>query len=194
MTKLRNLLMIGAAVTAVAAAVTGPALAHALKYHEMDVRTPFGTVEHIRYAGDTPPEVRFDAQPVADIFNASPFVEMERISAAMDRQTNELWRMADPRGLFDMTSPQAIQARLGSLPPGTEGYSVATFTTAGGKTCVQKMTYDYTGHGQPQIEKTASGDCAAGAAGAGNTPASVQAKSPVEHALKHDWKVIEAAL
>ena len=194
MTRLRNFLMVGAAVTAVAAAVAGPALAHALKYHEMDVRTPFGTVEHIRYTGDTPPEVRFDAQPVADIFAAPPFADIERISAALDRQAYELAQMADPQGLFDVTSPQALQARLGSLPPGTEGYSVAAFTTADGKTCVEKMTYDYTGHGQPQIEKASSGDCAAGAAGAGNTPARVQAKSPVEHALKHDWKVIEAAL
>lgn len=196
MTKLRKFLMIGAGVAAVAAVVAGPALAHALKYHEMDVRGPDGEVAHIRYTGNTPPQVRFDAQPVADNFGGffymRPFAEMERVSAALDRQAAEMMQEINSPVFFSVPSPQAIQARLGAMPRGAEGYSMMTISE-NGKTCTERMSYDYTGNGKPQVQKASYGDCGTGSLKS-DVPAKVQVKSPLTHSLEHGVKVIEAAL
>lgn len=200
MKKLRNFLMIGAAVAAVAAVATGPALAQTLRYHDMTMQSPDGTITHIRYAGNTPPKVEFaspDQSILADVADSAPFVQMDRISAAMDRQADALWRAVGASDPFTFASPQTVAARLSHLPPGTEGYSVVSYS-AGGKTCTEKMAYSYDGHGKPMIENASTGDCGAGASSSGASngaaPMKVQAENPVAHTLKHDWHVIEAAL
>lgn len=195
MKKLRNFLMIGAGVAALAGIAAGPALAQSLRYHDMTVQSPDGSVAHIRYAGNTPPKVEFaapDQSVFADVADSAPFVQMDRISAAMDRQAAALWQTFDASDPFTFASPQTVAARLQHLPPGAEGYSVVTYSS-GGKTCTEKMAYDYNGHGKPMVQKASFGDCALGAS-SGNAPMKVQAQSPVEHTLKHDWHVIEAAL
>lgn len=195
MKKLRNFLMIGAGVAALAGIAAGPALAQSLGYHDMTVQSPDGAVAHIRYAGNTPPKVEFaapDQSVFANVVDRTPFVEMDRISAAMDRQAEALWRGFDVSDPFTMASPQTIASRLQHLPPGAEGYSVVTYSS-GGKSCTEKMAYSYDGHGKPMVQQASAGDCALGS-GSGVTPMKVQARSPVEHTLKHDWHVIEAAL
>src|ERR1700753_2191885 len=78
------------------------AIAQIKHSHVLQVRLPDGTLEEIRYAGDTPPVVRLQpgwapaayAWP-ADAFGAdSPFLALERISAQMDREAAALLQQA----------------------------------------------------------------------------------------------------
>ncbi|MCO6186473.1 hypothetical protein [Rhizobium sp. L1K21] len=202
MPKLRNFLMIGAAVTAVAAVVTGPALARAIEYHEMNVQAPDGEIAHVRYAGNTPPKVSFDAGPVADDaaspFDVVPFAEVERISQALDRQAAALLTAAVVPPIFTIQSPGAVEAQLAKMPKGAEGYSFVS-VTSGGKTCTERMSYGYDGHGKPVVQKASAGDCGAQGQtattdGAAKSPLKVSAKPSLTQTLKQDWKKIETSI
>ena len=164
MRNLRTLLMIGAGIVAVTA---GSAFARDMM-HEMTVRLPDGSVEQIRYIGDTPPTIRLDNPahrvrvPVADdLFSADPFAELERISAEMDSQAAQMMQVFDRIGP-PMAAPGALPGLLnvdmGKLPPGVQGYSVYS-VTSGGKTCSQSIRYMSDGHGAPKVEKASSGAC-----------------------------------
>ena len=203
MKKLGNFLMIGAAATVAAAILAGPVLARDLHMHEMTMRLPDGGVAHIRYAGNTPPQVSFDdfalrntgfsgalpADPFTGPF-ADPFADMERISAAMDRQAAQMMRLANAD--FSAASPQALEARLGELPRGAAGYSVYS-VTSGGKTCTERMAFGYDSHGKPVVQKASAGNCAVVSAPADHAP-SYHVSNPAPRAPSSGVKVIEAAL
>jgi hypothetical protein len=198
MTRIRNLFLVGAAAAAVAAAgAAGAAAAQIVKYHEMNVLSPDGAVAHIRYAGDTPPQIRFEqvATPTAfeQAFAGSPFGDIERISAAMDQQAAALFNMANGPDMFADLAPGAIQARLAQLPPGTQGYSVFS-VSSGGKTCTEQMSYGYDGHGQPQVHRVASGACDTAAAAPSASPAPLHVKAPHQSVGQSLPGLIEAAL
>lgn len=197
MKKRGNFLMIGAAATAAAAILAGPVVARDIHLHEMTMRLPDGGVAHIRYAGNTPPQVSFDdfsARPagLSDVFFADPFVEMERISADMDRQATQMMRLADTGAFAGLGSPSATEARLGSLPAGTAGYSVYS-VSIGGKTCTERMAFGFDGHGKPIVQQASSGNC-----GGTSTPSdqgpSYHVSNPTRKAHTDGVKVIEAAL
>ncbi len=197
MKKLGNFLMIGAAATAAVAVIAGPVLARDINFHDLTLRMPDGGVEHIRYTGDTPPQVNFDdlamrPSKVADVFLTDPFAAMERISADMDRQAAQLMNLAGSDAFAGPQSMKAIEARLGSLPPGTQGYSVYT-VSSGGKACTEKMTFGYSGHGKPLVEQASSGDCGVGSAGAQPAP-SYHVSNPAPRVRPDGVKTIEAAL
>jgi hypothetical protein len=203
MTRIRNLFLVGAAAAAVAAAgAAGAAAAQIVKYHELNVQSPDGAVAHIRYAGDRPPQVRFDemATPTAldqafagSPFSGSPFGDLERISAAMDQQAAALFDMANGPDMFADASPGALQASLARLPAGTEGYSVFS-VSSGGKTCTEQMRYGYDGQGKLQVQRVASGACDTAAAAPGASPAPLHVKAPQQN-LRHSLPgLIEAAL
>lgn len=196
MTKIRNLFLIGAAAATLAAAVTaGAAAAQIAKYHEMNVLSPDGAVAHIRYTGDTPPEIRFEqvATPTAlmPTFDSSPFGDMERISAAMDQQAATLFNMANGPDMFALPAQGAINARLGQLPAGTEGYSVFS-VSSGGKTCTERMSYGYSSHGKPEVQKVSSGDC--NAVAAPSLRPALHVKAPSHSLQPNRPNLIEAAL
>jgi hypothetical protein len=127
--------------------------------HVLNLRLPDGSVEQIRYTGDTPPQVRV-AQPAPAFIVFNPFAEMERISAAMDRQEAMMMQQASsleagavPRGL--------MQVNVGGLPAGVEGFSMVS-TVSGNGVCTQSVQYTSTGDGKPaKILTKSSGDCSA---------------------------------
>ncbi|MGE6739163.1 hypothetical protein ACQKGC_02675 [Allorhizobium pseudoryzae] len=160
MRSLRTLLMIGAGIVTVTA---GSAFAREMM-HDMTVRLPDGSVEQIRYVGDTPPTIRLDnpAQRVLlpvtdDLFSGGPFADLERISAAMDRQAAEMMQVFD-RVAPPVAAPGLLNVDIGRLPPGVQGYSVYS-VTSGGKTCSQAIRYMSDGHGTPKLEQASSGSC-----------------------------------
>src|SRR5215472_7555412 len=103
MRNVRTAILAGAAAIAVAG-LSGVAMARDLNTHVMTVEVPGGGVAEIRYSGDVPPQVVLSPAPVGlgslapfgSFFGpASPFAELERISAAMDREAASLMRRAE---------------------------------------------------------------------------------------------------
>lgn len=161
MRKFRSLILAGAGLAAVMA---GTAFARDAM-HDMAVRLPDGSIEHIRYVGDQPPKVTYDTRgdrllvPVFDdAFAADPFAEIEQISAAMDLQAARMMQVFDHAAPLAAAGPGLLDVDMGHLPPGVQGYSFYS-VTSGGKTCSQAIRYMSDGHGAPKVEKTASGAC-----------------------------------
>jgi hypothetical protein len=137
--------------------------------HVMTVRLPGGAVERIRYSGDVPPQVVFtdDAMPfdvgwpVAFFGPDSPFAEMNRISAEIDRQMTATMRNADAFA----SNPGLSEIEAGKLPPGTESYSVVS-SVSGNGVCARSVQITSRGEGQkPQVLSRTYGDCANGDGG-----------------------------
>ena len=159
--------LIGAAAIA-AIGLAGAAVAEIKHSHVMQVRLPDGTLEEIRYAGDTPPVVRLQpgwapaayAGP-AEAFGAdSPFVALARISAQMDREAAALLQQAHslPGPLVDRPAG-LTEVDLGKLPQGISGYSVVS-TMSGGKVCTRTVQYGPSGgSGRLAAVSRISGDC-----------------------------------
>ena len=83
--RLMSKVLLGGLATA---ALAGTAVAADHAVHVMNVAMPDGSVAHVRYIGDTPPQVRFvpiavRAVPVAMIDPG--FAAMDRMMAAMER-------------------------------------------------------------------------------------------------------------
>lgn len=142
----------------IAMVATGAAVAAERSLHEMTVRLPDGSLEHIAYSGDIAPTVSFN-KPVdvvgfedADNLFAPAFGDMQRIAVEMDRQHDVIMRMMQA-AFSELTS-----ADFGHLPPGTKGYSSIT-VISNGKTCSQTIRYLESATGGPQVEKASSGDC-----------------------------------
>jgi hypothetical protein len=138
--------------------------------HVMTVRLPGGAVERIRYSGDVPPQVEvtagampFDvAWPVAFFGPDSPFAEMNRISAEMDRRMTAMIRNADALA----ADPGLTEIEAGKLPPGAESYSVVS-SMSGNGVCTRSVQITSRGEGQkPQVLSRTYGDCGNGAGGA----------------------------
>jgi len=159
--------LIGAAAIA-AICLAGAAVAEIKHSHVMQVRLPDGTLEEIRYAGDTPPVVRLqpDWSPAAyvwpaDVFGAdSSFAALERISAQMDREAAALLQRAHslPGPLFDGRAG-LTEVDLGKLPRGISGYSVVS-TMSGGRVCTRTVQYGPSeSSGRMTAVRRVSGDC-----------------------------------
>jgi hypothetical protein len=154
--------------------------------HELTVRLRDGSVEHIRYFGDQPPDVSFSGGTSRNIVSAdddifaSPLMDIERISAALDRQHAAIMRMAFLPG---------PSADLSKLPKGATGYSIISMTS-GGKTCTTRLRYFGGGGDQPRVEKTSSGDCDVGHKSSASAVETVAPRRPA--ALPVTGKAIEA--
>lgn len=156
--------------------------------HSIDLKLPDGSVEHVRYWGDRIPVVTFghgDAaydetlrensayvvRPSADasaddsadpFFGAqSPFAALDRISAAMDRQAEQMFQEigAAQGETFDNQGGMR-SVEMGRLPAGTQGYSMVE-TISNGQDCSQSIRYFTDGHGKPQVQQASSGACQA---------------------------------
>lgn len=171
MQTLRNAFLIGAGLIA-ATGLAGQALAQqkmeqSASSHQMTVHLPDGSLEIIRYSGNQPPTITFPGDPDAalrlfttlDPFDAhSPFADMKRISAAMDRETAAM--MSDARFFTPWPdgTDDLMKVDLSKLPKGAQGYTMIS-TTSGKGTCTRTMEYFSSGSGKPQIKRSSSGSC-----------------------------------
>lgn len=151
-------------------ALAGTAAAHTLyrDSHVLTVRLPDGSLERIHYTGDQPPDVSF-SDPFDAVFApaggpfgiGSPFAEMERISAAMDRETAAMLREASRLDGQAFDNPDRLSVDFRHLPRGVQGYSVIQ-TLSGDHVCTRSMEYFSQGPGKPpRIETKTSGNCSA---------------------------------
>ncbi len=167
MKALKRSVLVGAAAVA-AIGLGGGAVAEILHRHVLTIRLPDGSVEQIRYVGDTPPVVQLQsglapvaALPTDSLFDAdSPFAALERISAQMDREAAAL--LEERRGLSASPSlnPGGLaQIDLARLPPGTRGYSMVS-TMTGDRVCTRTTQYGpLDDSGRSKAVTRISGDC-----------------------------------
>ena len=152
MSLIRKTLFAGAAVCALAGAASLTAHAQTPDTHVMTVRLPDGSLQRIEYTGNVPP--RIEIVPVSRMTPAqmqmaeSPFAMMQRISAAMDAQMDQMFRAFGP-----MMAPSGapITAAFGGMP------------AAGSGMCFHSVQVTYNGTGQPHVVSQTSGDCGSGA-------------------------------
>lgn len=140
--------------------------------HTMTVDLPDGGVAQIKYSGPVAPRVRISGAPTP-IFAAMPpfldasraFAEMERISAAMDRRTDRMFREA---AALVAGSAQPDLAAIATMPAGSSGYSFVSEMN-GNDVCTRGMVITSQGNGAaPRVVTHTSGNCAAvGAPGFG---------------------------
>lgn len=164
MSGFRVALFAGAATLAVIAGA-GLAQARSAATHTMMVALPDGQVAEIRYTGDVPPQVSLGAAPwlrtalapLSDPFGAgSPFAELERISAEMDRRAAALLQASDA-----LSAGRLSPAAFGQLPPGTQGYTFIS-TASGNGVCSRSVEITSLGNGSaPKVVTHSSGDCGA---------------------------------
>ena len=168
MRSVRTAILIGVAAIAVAG-LSGVAAARDLNTHVMTVEVPGGGTAEIRYTGDVPPAVVFGPAPAtlnaftpygAFFGPASAFAELERMSAAMDREVASLMRQAEVFARAPtFGSNQPIEAGLRSLPPGTTSYSMIS-TWSGNGVCSQSVEVTSPANGgTPRVVSHSSGNC-----------------------------------
>ncbi len=143
------------------AGLTGLALAAGPAIHEMTVQGPDGAVAQVRYTGSVAPKVTFvqgPANPFAVSFwgEPSPFAELDRITALMDRQMAQM--MYQARALEQPGSPLS-QAVLTDVPAGSASYSFVS-TASGNGFCMRttQITSSPNG-GKPKVVSQTSGNC-----------------------------------
>ena len=147
----------------VVALSSGAALAQEM--HVMKVALPDGSTAHIRYAGDTPPQVavvpvRQVAVPIA--WNrVDPFAQMDRVFADMNRQMAAMLQQANQLRAPELQAGAKLDsAALAKRPARALRYSYVSTTSNGG--CTQSVQYISDGSAaQPKVISQSSGDCSA---------------------------------
>jgi hypothetical protein len=167
---MRNLRTVLGAGTAAIAAIgfCGVAAAQSPQTHVMNLTLPDGGVAQIHYVGNTPPQVYISDSP-APVLSAlpsvfgrgSPFAEMERISAAMDRQADQMFRQAAAL----MANPaQLSPTEIGTLPAGAQEYQFVSMMNGNG-VCSRSVEITSQGNGTaPRVVTHTSGNCNTAAA------------------------------
>jgi hypothetical protein len=164
---------LGVGVAAVAAiGFCGLALAHGPQgnsaIHTMTVTLPGGGVEQIQYTGSMPPQITVGDAP-APIFAVmssffgpdSTFAQLQRISAAMDRQADQMFREA---AALQSGAPQPNLVAISDMPAGSSEYSFVS-ETKGSNVCSRSMVITSNGSGTaPHVVTHTSGNCSAVAA------------------------------
>ena len=168
---LRTLVMAGAAA-AVLCGACGTAAAENAQSHVMTIRLPGGTIEEIRYTGNVAPRVVVSPErmpvdfgwPAAFFGPDSAFAELDRISAAMNRQMDVMLHNAEALA----GEPGLVrEIDAGNLPPGTQGYSFVS-TMSGNGVCGKSIEITSRGDGRkPQVVSKSWGDCEKGHNGGG---------------------------
>jgi hypothetical protein len=187
---------IGAAAALGLAGLAGVAVAAAIQNsHVITVQLPDGSTAHIRYFGDTPPEVRLETgQPYAPAawpgsmtgFLDPGFPALDQAMAEMDRQAALMRAQAQRLMTAAPSGDGLMRADAGPLPAGVTGYSfVSTISPRGA--CTRTVEYRSTGDGRPQVISKTSGDCGAGNApsGAGAPPARGQPAQRLTSVVYH---------
>jgi hypothetical protein len=139
-----------------AAGLTGLALAAAPAFHDMTLDIPGGGIAHIRYIGDTPPKVNFVRSetalaPAAFGPSASPFAELDRISALMDAQMAEMM----------LHARMMQQAAMQQVPFGASGEGGLIQAGSGQGFCMHSVQITSDGRSAPKVVSQTSGNCGA---------------------------------
>ena len=156
MRPMTTLLLAGAAI----AGVTGLALAagsspHQNAIHEMTVQMPDGGVAHIRYTGNVASKLNFvqGAQSpfTAAAFGApSPFAEIARMQALMDRQMTAMMVQARLMQQAAMSDPLTR----------TSGGNGMNFIGTGGSFCMRSVQITVAPNGgAPKVVSHTEGNC-----------------------------------
>ncbi|KRB81145.1 hypothetical protein ASE00_14110 [Sphingomonas sp. Root710] len=152
-----------------AAALAGAAFAAHDQGKTMLVALPDGSVQHIRYEGDaTPRVVLVPVRAPATLYEAafgpaSPFAEMERISAALDAQAAAMMRQA---AMMEAQAPAAngeaiTLTNAAGQPVGVMHYSYVS-STRNADGCTRTVRISSAGsEQQPRVIRTSAGDCGA---------------------------------
>jgi hypothetical protein len=188
MRNVRTAIVAGAAATVVAG-LAGAAMARDLNTHVMTVEVPGGGVAEIRYSGDVQPPLVLSPgpttssaiEPFGAFFGpASAFAELERMSAAMDREVASLMRQAEVFARAQVFGGnQPIEVGLRSLPPGTTSYTMVS-TWSGSGVCSQSVEITSPANGgTPRVVSQRSENCGSvpgstGPIGAPSVPAPTQ--------------------
>lgn len=178
--RLKKLAFATAASLGLAALAGAAAAAVIQNSHVLTVQLPDGGIAHIRYFGDTPPQVRVEpaqalapaAWPGAMIGLFDPaFPALDRAMAQMDRQADLMFAQAQ---------------HLTSATPGATGYSYVSTVSSNGA-CTRSVEYRSIGKGPPQVISKTSGDCGAPAkaASAATTSAAAQPAPHLTRAAYH---------
>lgn len=179
MRPMKTVLLTAAAV----AGVTGLAFAAAPAFHEMTVTTPDGGVAHIRYIGDTPPKVNFvrsdSAAIPAGFVASSPFVEMDRISAMMDRQMALMMLQARAMQAQAAQMEAPLYAARLQASPSAPGMFFAS-VPAGAGVCMKSVRITQSGNAAPQVVSQQSGDCGSAGKPAPSAAAPAEMKAAPE--------------
>jgi len=136
--------------------------------HVLNIAMPDGTIQQIRYSGDTPPAVVFTpvsqaAVPIAfgDPFNMAPFAEFDRIAAAMDRQMDAMLRQASTMAAQPVGPDGKIdEAAFAKMPAGTVHYSFVSSSSGNGTCSRSVQVTSFGSNQQPKVVSQSSGDCA----------------------------------
>jgi hypothetical protein len=166
MRNLRKALGAGVAVLA-AIGFCGVAAAQSPQFHVMTIALPGGGVEQIHYTGPVAPQVSVSDMPafaaLPPLFaTTSPFADLERISAMMDRQSERMLREAAALST-GATLPNVTA--VNALPAGAQEYSFVA-TMNGSNVCSRSVEITSQGNGAaPHVVTHTSGDCGAAAAG-----------------------------
>src|SRR5207248_600251 len=160
-------LLAGAAAAVIG--FSGAALAQSPNTHTMTVQLPGGGVAEIQYTGNVPPQVTVSSGPAAigvflptaSLFGAqSPFATLDRMAAAMDRETAALFRYADMLATQPWPAMGGLTlTNVQNLPPGTRGFSYVSAVTGNG-VCTRSTEITATGNGPPRVVTHSSGNCA----------------------------------
>ena len=155
-----------ALVSTLALAGTAVAAGAAAKVHNLLVALPDGSVQHIRYTGDVAPRIEFlpasaELAPVGLFADFdSPFVELDRMVAEMNRQSDAMLRQAALLGAQANGNAQLDPAVMAKLPAGSVSYSFIS-TSSGNGSCTQSLQVTSYGASQkPRVVSQSSGDCA----------------------------------
>lgn len=173
-------------IAATAAALAGAALAAKDDSKLMLVALPDGSVQQIRYQGDVAPQVILvrEAAPVslleAAFGPASPFAEMERISAAMNARADAMMRQAAAMQAPAPTGKGVVMTDAQGQPIGVMRYSYVSSTTSVDG-CTRTISYSSDGAtaDQPKVINTSSGNCATAGPSPAIAPATAAKPSPV---------------
>ena len=167
MQNMRTVVLAG--IAALALAGTAYAAAQRPVLHTMTVKTPDGGVATIEYSGNVAPKVTFGTVPMqASFFGAaSPFADIDRISAAMNREMGALLRQANMLAVPFATANPLYNATLNGAPARN---ARSWFARAGASGfCMRSVEITRNGTSKPKIVSHSTGNCGGSSGLAGTT-------------------------
>lgn len=117
--------------------------------HVLTLRLPDGRLEQVRYAGEVPPTVVLEPDPVpASLEPGFPFAMLRQMTAAMDREAAALIQGIDAMTASD-AGADAVMPVMGGMP-----------VSSGPGVCMRSVQITFSGNGQaPHIVSRTAGDC-----------------------------------
>jgi|GEM_PF-355839 len=167
---IRTAIIAGAA----SAALAGAALAARDDAKVMLIALPDGSVQHVQYQADAPPQlVLVHAPAPVDFLDAafgphSLFAEMDHMSAMMAARADAMMRQAaamqarTPAAQAPATGNGIVMTNAQGTPVGVMQYSYVSSTTSADG-CTRTISYSSDGAAsaqQPRVIRTSSGSCA----------------------------------